>query len=338
MWGMRTSLLVLSMFVVLGSANAEACGAKSNENAGSRAQEKQNGGGATPTATPTPTPMPASVRDGIVNDELKVIAGGSYGKVEEPFVAVVRDAETYAALRALADDLPELKAEFFKTNAVVAAFLGQRNTGGYSVEITRTTDGALRVSERTPAKGSMTTQALTAPFKIVSMQVNERSSVSVGGETSFRLDVGETWKASMREYQVKESGFVMSGGFAGRVEQFKLDGSVRVSKLEKLITLGFDLKGKGASKERSLRAFATGLAEANDRLRVPHVESGTLVEAPNGGLGVTGQLNEKDGKLFLTFEALSSNVSDGYSGSGKLDAVAAAPPAQKKPKSGLREP
>ncbi|HEY0080370.1 MAG TPA: protease complex subunit PrcB family protein [Pyrinomonadaceae bacterium] len=333
---MRESLSVLLMAAALGSANAGACGTKGNQNANGGVQEKRDVGATKPTATPTPAP--SNVGDGIVNDELKVIAVGSYGKVEEAFVAVVRDAETYAALRELADGLPELNAEFFKANAVVAAFLGMRNTGGYSVDITRTPEGALRVSERAPSKGSMTTQALTAPFKIVSMQVNERASVSLGSETSFRLELGEAWKSSMRPYQVKDGGFVMSGGFAGRVEQFKLDGTVRVSKLERLITLGFDLKGKGASKERTLRAFATGLAEGNDRLRIPLVESGTLVEAPNGGVGLTGQLNEKDGKLFLTFEALTSNVSDGYSGSGKLDAVADAPPAQKKPKSGMREP
>ena len=61
----------------------------------------------------------------------------------------------------------------FDTRAVVVAYQGQQATGGYSVEITgirRTgTVLAVTVSERRPASGSLTTQALTSPFVAVSV-------------------------------------------------------------------------------------------------------------------------------------------------------------------------
>jgi hypothetical protein len=61
----------------------------------------------------------------------------------------------------------------FDTRAVVVAYQGQKATGGYSVEITdikRTgTVLAVTVSERRPASGSFTTQALTSPFVAVSI-------------------------------------------------------------------------------------------------------------------------------------------------------------------------
>ena len=61
----------------------------------------------------------------------------------------------------------------FDTRAVVVAYQGQQRTGGYSVEITgikRTgTVLAVTVSERRPASGSFTTQALTSPFVAVSI-------------------------------------------------------------------------------------------------------------------------------------------------------------------------
>ncbi|HEY9282615.1 MAG TPA: DUF885 family protein, partial [Pyrinomonadaceae bacterium] len=61
----------------------------------------------------------------------------------------------------------------FATRAVVVVYQGQKNTGGYSVaveEIRR--DGtvlAVRVSERRPASGSITTQVITSPFVAVSV-------------------------------------------------------------------------------------------------------------------------------------------------------------------------
>ena len=69
-------------------------------------------------------------------DDLKVLAEGSHSKINDPFVAVVRDTDTYAALSRLDENLPRLDADFFTEHVVIAAFLGQRNTGGYGVEIT----------------------------------------------------------------------------------------------------------------------------------------------------------------------------------------------------------
>lgn len=61
----------------------------------------------------------------------------------------------------------------FDTRAVVVAYQGRQPTGGYSIEITdikRTgTVLAVTVSERRPASGSFTTQALTSPFVAVSI-------------------------------------------------------------------------------------------------------------------------------------------------------------------------
>src|SRR5256885_9485503 len=78
--------------------------------------------------------------------DIKVLAEGFHSKITKPFVAVVRDAETYAALTRLDENLPKLDADFFKESVAVAAFLGERNTGGYSVEI-RANGIALQVLE-----------------------------------------------------------------------------------------------------------------------------------------------------------------------------------------------
>jgi uncharacterized protein (DUF885 family) len=66
-----------------------------------------------------------------------------------------------------------LPAVSFDTRAVVVAYQGRQRTGGYSVEITGIkrvgTVLAVSVSERRPASGDVTAQALTSPFVAVSI-------------------------------------------------------------------------------------------------------------------------------------------------------------------------
>src|SRR5207245_2449958 len=79
--------------------------------------------------------------------EPKTLAEGFHSSITHPFVAVVRDTKTYAALVKLDGNLPQLEEEFFKSNIAIAAFLGERNTGGYRVEVTREANGAIRIAE-----------------------------------------------------------------------------------------------------------------------------------------------------------------------------------------------
>ncbi|HEX3229259.1 MAG TPA: protease complex subunit PrcB family protein, partial [Pyrinomonadaceae bacterium] len=82
--------------------------------------------------------------------DLKTLAEGSQSSISDPFVAVIRDDATYAKLKKMEPGLPMLETDFFRVNVVVAAFLGTRNTGGYSVEISRVEDGKIRVVEKAP--------------------------------------------------------------------------------------------------------------------------------------------------------------------------------------------
>lgn len=71
----------------------------------------------------------------------------------------------------------------FSAEMVVGLFLGQKSTGGYSVEITRAElDGAnLRVfyREGNPPPGAMLTQALTQPYHLVRLSRSESVPVFV---------------------------------------------------------------------------------------------------------------------------------------------------------------
>ena len=151
--------------------------------------------------------------------ELKTLAEGSQSSITDPFVAVIRDDATYAKLRKMESSLPKLEADFWRLNVVVAAFLGTRNTGGYSVEISRVENGKIRIAEKAPSKGAMTTQVITSPFKIVSFKPE--------GSTAVELSAGELFQERAQLYRISSGSFNFSGGFTGNSESFQLSGSCR---------------------------------------------------------------------------------------------------------------
>ncbi|MBI3062062.1 MAG: protease complex subunit PrcB family protein, partial [Deltaproteobacteria bacterium] len=100
------------------------------------------------------------------------VGKGFSSGVREPLQVVIGSQEEWAALwsrhasgRRPASSPPLID---FSAEMVVGLFLGQKGTGGYSVEITRAElDGAnLKVfyRERNPPPGAMLTQALTQPY------------------------------------------------------------------------------------------------------------------------------------------------------------------------------
>ena len=62
----------------------------------------------------------------------------------------------------------------FTTNTVIATFMGERKTGGYSVEIKKIKDSGkeiiVYIKERAPAKGAIKTMLLTQPYHIVKVK------------------------------------------------------------------------------------------------------------------------------------------------------------------------
>ena len=242
--------------------------------------------------------------------ELKVIAEGAHSPVTTAFVAVIRDTDTYAALRQVASNIPELDADFFKSNVVIAAFLGERNTGGYSVEITRDTDGKIRVAEKAPGKDMMVPQMITAPFKVVSL--------ATAGTPPVSVSVADSFHQTAELYRISSGTFSISGGFAGRTETFQLTGKLQVSRLGNLITIGFAVVSTGAQRERQLREMATGVVSDNG-ITINRLSRGSLVDTPSGDFHLTGRFLDKN-KLTLALDTGVVTVPDGYSGKGSIEA------------------
>jgi hypothetical protein len=242
--------------------------------------------------------------------DVKTIVEGFQCSVTMPFVGVIRDPETYAVVRKQAANIPEIASEFFKSNVVIAAFLGTRNTGGYSVEISREADGQIRVAENAPGKGMMVPQMVTSPFKVVSVATN--------GTPAIQLSLDERFKQNAQLYRISKGTFTISGGFAGRSESYQLNGKLQVTRLGNLITVGFALMSGGTSRERALRDAATGLIKENG-FEISRTSHGSLLDPPSGDLRVSGKFVEKN-RIILDLDSGPATVPDGYAGKGSIEA------------------
>jgi hypothetical protein len=244
--------------------------------------------------------------------QMKVLAEGLHSAIANPFVAVVRDSGTYQELRRLEGSLPKLDVDFFETNVVVGAFLGERNTGGYAVKITEEVSGQIHVAEKKPGKGVMVPQMITAPFKIVAINNSPNSRVS--------LSLDEAWQKRAQSYLVTRGSFGFSGGFAGSGKTFALKGRVLILRENKLATLLFDLFSSDSARQRSLIDSASTVVDDDGRISTARIGAGSLVPPPNGGLQAHGLFSDKGKKIWLEFSSRLVNVSDSYSGNGSIEA------------------
>lgn len=280
------TILALSSFAI-GFGNVPACHEQQNKNDKTVVENQTSGSGA-----------------------LKTLAEGSQSSITDPFVAVIRDDATYEKLRKMEPKLPKLEADFFRLNIVVAAFLGTRNTGGYSVEINRVEGGKISVAEKAPAKDAMTTQVITSPFKLVSFAPE--------GSTAVELSVGEIFQQRLQLYRISRGIFSLSGGFIGRTESFQLTGKLQVTRLGDLVTIGFALMSSGGARERSFTGSATGVIK-KDVITIEQMSHGSLLGPPSGELRVSGKFLEKN-RLSLELVSKPINVPESYGGRGSIEA------------------
>jgi hypothetical protein len=110
----------------------------------------------------------------VIPQELPVtmLAQGHQSMQTEERFEWVTQSETFHALWNTAQAAPPPSLDF-ERDGVVAVFMGERPTGGHSIQVERVAlrDGELLVEVllRSPGAGCLTTQALTQPYQMVSV-------------------------------------------------------------------------------------------------------------------------------------------------------------------------
>ncbi|MGI8494249.1 MAG: protease complex subunit PrcB family protein [Pyrinomonadaceae bacterium] len=241
--------------------------------------------------------------------DIKILASGSYSKVETPFVLVARDAETYALIRGLVEDLPPSSTVDFNQTAVVAAFAGEKNTGGYSVAI-RSNDERVTIELIKPQKGDMTTQVITTPFQVAAIPLDDSQNLP--------LEIPMEWTNRIKSYRITKGEFESSGGIAGRIKKFGATGTIGVISHNDLVTYIFDLFGTKTESARKLSSVASGVLKEGI-VEITKMEAGNLAEMPRPPLKALGKVESS--KISFTFESFPPTVADGFTTRGNVEAV-----------------
>jgi hypothetical protein len=255
------------------------------------------------------TKSPAKQMNEKTLNDYKILVEGSYSKAMSPFVMIARDAETYALIRTLVENLPESASIDFDKTAVIAAFAGEKNTGGYKVTISPSANKCI-IDVRVPRKGDMTMQVITSPFQVVAVPVEKSQPVP--------LEIPAAWNQLMRTFHVSKADFQYSGGFAGRTKKFNAEGTIQILTHGELATCVFDLSGTGANRSMKLWDVASGTIKG-EQVNLAHIDAGSFAEMPHPPLKAFGTVASD--KILLSFESLMPMVSDGFMARGTLEAA-----------------
>ena len=243
------------------------------------------------------------------NTNLKIIAEGAYSNVEKPFVFVARSVETFTQMQNLVENLPPISGIDFAKMAIVAAFAGTKNTGGYAVAIKKAAD-KIEFETVAPPKDAMVTQALTTPYQVVLVPIEK--------EEPLPLEITATMKNSAQIYKITKGEFEYSGGITGRGAKFNAEGTIGVLSFGDFVTLIFNLSGKGTEKTRNLSETASGSIKGG-KINLARLDAGSFSEGPKPPITVSGTLTKN--KLLLTFEPFLATVADGFQVRGNIEAV-----------------
>jgi hypothetical protein len=124
---------------------------------------------------------------------------GAHSPYDQFSAQVIRGEDSWRQLWAQLRQAPP-QAFDAERDLALAVFLGLRRTGGYSVTIVPAgiTDGVylFAAHEQVPAAGSMVTQALTTPFRIIVVPKRSEPVVFlIGGATGECLYIAATERA-----------------------------------------------------------------------------------------------------------------------------------------------
>lgn len=123
------------------------------------------------------------------NDEKKlpmeIILDGTYCSIEAKREVLLNSNDDYQKLMTEVysnlDQMPRIPVVDFNKNSVIAVFIGNRSNGGYMVTIDSVIEGSknlnVNITETTPGKNCVVTDAITRPFSLVKIPKTELKPV-----------------------------------------------------------------------------------------------------------------------------------------------------------------
>jgi len=120
-----------------------------------------------------------------IDTKFETIGKGSYCGHETAAEYVIRDASAWKDLwkqtNSNSSSQPPIPEIDFSKEMILGAYLGQKNSGGYGIKISRVQerDNCLEVyvEKSAPKLGMMTTMALTQPYHLVKTALTDKEVI-----------------------------------------------------------------------------------------------------------------------------------------------------------------
>ena len=247
--------------------------------------------------------------DGRESDQVLMMAEGGYSKVNRPFVFVARDESTYSMLDKMVGGVEFSEVDFDKY-AVVAAFSGEKETGGYSISI-KLVNGICEIKDVAPPHGAIVTDALTKPYSLAIVPIEEQKSLNISTD--------ETWESVTNRYEIKSGEFQFEGGFIGITKRFEVGGEVKVIQFENFVTMYFSVVGTGNEQIRAMQESGSGSLDGK-LPGISRLEGGSLIDRPHPPLQAMVMISEAALSIDFVPGKRDYVVNDGFTGKGKIKA------------------
>ncbi len=116
---------------------------------------------------------------------MEIVMDGTFSAIDDKREILINSNEQYQSLMNEVyknlDQMPRIPVVDFTKNSVIAVFIGPRNNGGFMVAIDSINDGSnsisVNVTETTPGKNCVVTEAATKPFTIVKIPKTDKKPV-----------------------------------------------------------------------------------------------------------------------------------------------------------------
>lgn len=117
---------------------------------------------------------------------IEIVMDGTFSAIDDKREVLINNNEQFQSLMIEIyknlDQMPRIPVVDFTKNSVVAVFIGPRSNGGYMVTIDSILDGSsisVNVTESTPGKDCVVTEATTKPFSIVKFPKTDKKPVFI---------------------------------------------------------------------------------------------------------------------------------------------------------------
>jgi hypothetical protein len=148
----------------------------------------------------------------------------------------------------------------------------------------------------------MLKMVLSSPHKVVATHTKPTEPLS--------FDLDETWQQKLRPYKVTQAQVVLQKQSSGKRVTIILQGRIKVMRVDKLVTLWFDLRRLAGNSSSKIFDVVSAKMETEDRIQLTGLHA-VLNGEIQGRFGGVGEFANQKQALILRLKTSGASASNG---------------------------